>query len=39
VKDIERKEGKGLLSTKTTAEKKDKAKKAPSLALPVLASR
>ena len=38
VKDIASKEGKGLLATKTT-EKKDKAKKAPSLAPPVLASR
>ena len=34
VKDIASKEGKGLLATKTTTEKKDKAKKAPSLAPP-----
>ena len=39
VKRIASKEGKGLLATKTTTEKKDKAKKAPSLAPPVLASR
>jgi hypothetical protein len=33
------KEGKSLLATKMTTEKKDKAKKGPSLAPPVLASR
>jgi len=39
VKDISSKEGKGLLAAKMTTEKKDKAKKAPSLAPPMLASR
>ena len=39
VKDIASKEGKGLVATKMTTEKKDKAKKAPSLAPPVPASR
>ena len=39
VKDMASKEGEGLLATKTTTEKKDKAKKAPSLAPPMLASR